>query len=64
VDQSTHHALVNAGGPVPVRNPVPKFKFNTGCGCFPWFLGVCVYYCRAYYKSVCGEEGDSEGHVL
>jgi hypothetical protein len=26
--------------------------------------GVCVYYCRTYYKAVCAGEGDSEGHVL
>jgi hypothetical protein len=27
-------------------------------------LRVCVYYCRTYYKAVCGGEGDSEGRVL
>ena len=25
--------------------------------------GVCVYYCRTYYKAVRGGEGDREGHV-
>ena len=70
MDESAHHALVNAGGREIVEKKEGEHRQKGSArgsvhwGCYyatarpePWTLIVCVYYCRTYDKAVCGPGG-------